>query len=69
MNCNVTINVEATTYNSLLLSIRELEQLERVVGVDMINYSLNGKICLRADSTTTVPANIQVTTFYYVGEE
>ena len=38
--------------------------------VDMINYSLNGEESVfGGDSTTTVPADIQVTTFYYVGEE
>ena len=37
---------------------------------DMIDYSLNGEeSVLGADTTTTVTANIQVTTFYYVGEE
>ena len=66
----LAIAVEAPTYDSLLLFIRELEQLERVVRVDMIDYSLAGEEAVFGeDSTSIVSANIQVTTFYYEGEQ
>ena len=66
----LAISVEAPTYDSLLTFIREVEQLERVVRVDTISYSLNGEEAFfNEESTEIVSASIQVTTFYYEGEE
>ena len=66
----LAIAVEAPTYDSLLLFIRELEQLERVVRVDTISYSLNGEDAeFSEESSEIVSASIQVTTFYYEGED
>lgn len=66
----LAIAVEAPTFDSLLLFIREVEQLERVVRVDMISYNLNGEESeYGEEASSIVSANIQVTTFYYEGEE
>ena len=66
----LAISVEAPTYEALLTFIREVEQLERVIRVDTISYSLNGEDAeFNEESSEIVSASIQVTTFYYVGEE
>ncbi len=66
----LAISVEAPTYDALLKFIREVEQLERVVRVDTISYSLNGEEAeFSEELSPIVSASIQVTTFYYEGEK
>ena len=66
----LAISVEAPTYDALLKFIREVEQLERVVRVDTISYSLNGEEAeFSEELSPIVSASIQVTTFYYEGEQ
>lgn len=66
----LNINVEAPDYESLLRFILEVESLERVVRVDTISYSLpTEQDRLSADFSELVNSTIQVTTFYYEGEQ
>lgn len=62
--------VEAPTYEDLLSFIKEIEKLDRVVRVDTISYSLNGEESVyNPEVSDIVSANIQVTTFYYEGDQ
>lgn len=64
------LQVESPDYESLLQFIKELEKLERVMHIDTISYSLPGEEDLFAEEfTQVVSASIQVTTFYYEGEQ
>ena len=66
----LNITVDTPDYESLLRFIREVESLERVVRVDTISYSLpTEQDRLSADFSELVNATIQVTTFYYEGEQ
>ena len=66
----LNISVEAPNYESLLRFILEVESLERVVRVDTISYTLpTEQDQLSADFSELVNATIQVTTFYYEGEQ
>ena len=66
----LNINVDAPDYESLLRFILEVESLERVVRVDTISYTLpTEQDRLSADFSELVNATIQVTTFYYEGEQ
>ena len=61
-----SIDIESPDAEKLLLFIKEVERLERVMHVDMINYSLPGE----EDEDTegklkTVSVTLQVTTFYF----
>lgn len=66
----LSISVEAKDYDSLLTFIREIEKLERVVRVDTISYTLPGEeATYNPETSKIVTATIQVTTFYYEGEQ
>ena len=66
----LNISVDTPNYDSLLRFIREVESLERVVRVDTISYSLpTEQDRISADFSELVNATIQVTTFYYEGEQ
>ena len=66
----LSISVEAKNYESLLTFIREIEKLERVVRVDTISYSLPGEeSTYNPETSKIVSATIQVTTFYYEGDQ
>ena len=60
------VNVESPNYDKLQQFIKEIEQLERVMHIDKISYSLPGEEHTYAeDASDIVSATIQVTTFYY----
>lgn len=64
-----SLEIESPDYQHLLQFIDELENLERIMHVDSINFTLPGEeVNLRGDVIETVTASIQVTTFYYEGE-
>lgn len=64
-----SIEVESPDYNKLLKFIYELENLDRIMHIDSISYSLPGEeVQFEEDATQSVSATIQVTTFYYEGE-
>lgn len=67
----ITFNLEVVSpnYNQLLQFIDEFEQLERIMHIDSIYYSLPGEeIQFEEAAKQTVFATIQVTTFYYDGK-
>ena len=63
-----SLNVEGPTYQSIEEFIKEIESLERVMHVDTINYSLPGEESVFSEEDEILTASIQVTTFYYEGE-
>lgn len=68
----VTFNLEILSpdYKRLLEFIDELESLERIMHVDAISYSLPGEEAeFEEEDINHVTASIQVTTFYYEGQE
>lgn len=63
------IDVESMNYQYLQQFIKEIEDLDRVMHIDTINYSLPGEENEFAEEPSdVVSASIQVTTFYYEGE-
>ncbi|WP_155590373.1 hypothetical protein [Lysinibacillus cavernae] len=60
------LEVGALDFNSLESFLQEIEQLERVMKTDTIEFKLPGeKDQLEKDADLTLQATIQVTTFYY----
>lgn len=67
----ITFNISVLTkdYDHLKVFIEELENLERIIRVDQIGFSMPGEEQLyELDSEETISAEIQLTTFYYDGE-
>ncbi|QFF99568.1 potassium transporter [Psychrobacillus glaciei] len=67
----ITLNISVLTkdYEHLNSFIKELENLERIVRVDQIKFSVPGEEQqTEMDSEETISAEIQLTTFYYDGE-
>ena len=64
------LDVSSSNYENLQQFIKEIENLERVMHIDTINYSLPGEENEFAEEPTDeVTASIQITTFYYEGEK
>ena len=64
----VTFIIEVTSPNepNLLQFIREVEQIERIMHIDSIDFDLAGEEDqLYEDTSEVVTAEVQVTTFYY----
>ena len=64
----ITFNVDVTSPDEehLIKFIKEMEQIERVMHVDAIDFSLPGEEdAFAEDKTEAVSASVQVTTFYY----
>ena len=64
----ITFNIDITSPNevSLIEFIKEIEQIERVMHVDAIDFSFPGEENMfTEDKTEVVSGNVQVTTFYY----
>ena len=60
------VEVESPDYDQLQQFIREIEGLERVMHIDAIEYALPGEeASLEEEASSSVSANIQVTTFYF----
>lgn len=65
------IEVETRKYENLVKFIKEIENIERVMHIDIIEFELPGEeqeYDIDADETIIL-ATVQVTTFYYEGEE
>lgn len=65
------IEVETRKYENLVNFIKEIENIERVMHIDIIEFELPGEeqeYDIDADETIIL-ATVQVTTFYYEGEE
>ncbi|KGR91256.1 hypothetical protein CD30_07395 [Ureibacillus massiliensis 4400831 = CIP 108448 = CCUG 49529] len=64
-----SLQVESPDYVRLLRFIDEIENLERIMHVDSISFSLPGEeVEFMEEEPNSVSASIQVTTFYYEGE-
>lgn len=60
------IDIESPDDERLQQFIKEIEQLERIMHIDAIEYALPGEeALLEEEASTSVSANIQVTTFYF----
>ena len=60
------IDIESPDDEQLQQFIKEIEQMERVMHIDTIEYSLPGEEdALTEEGSTIVTASIQVTTFYF----
>lgn len=60
------LDIESPDDEQLQQFIKEIEALERVMHIDTIEYSLPGEEdTLMNDTSTSVSASIQVTTFYF----
>ena len=62
------IEVEAAEYENLLSFIKEMENLQRIMHVDAISYSLPGEEAELTEEDEILNASIQITTFYHEGE-
>lgn len=68
----ITFNLEvaAPEHRNLQKFIEEVEKLERVMHIDSVSYSLPGEaVEIMEDSNETLNSSIQLTTFYYEGEQ
>ncbi|RKQ18031.1 potassium transporter [Ureibacillus endophyticus] len=63
------LDVEAPDYNSLLTFIEEIENLERIMHIDALNFELPGEESVIQNEEETVTVSVQVTTFYHEGTE
>ncbi len=60
------VGVESSNYEKLQQFIKEIEEIERVMHIDTIEYALPGEENTYAENASDiVSATIQVTTFYY----
>lgn len=64
-----SFDIVAINQQDLLTFIQEIEQIERVMKIDTVNLTLPGEEeQLQEDAELTYKASIQITTFYYEGE-
>lgn len=64
------IHVVALDFKKLDQFLKEIEQLERVMKIDMIDLTIPGEQdLLSEEADITIQATVQVTTFYYEGEQ
>jgi len=65
-----TFDIGALTFDAMVTFLKEVEKLERVMKIDTINMTIPGeqeKLDKEADNT--IKATVQITTFYYEGQE
>jgi len=65
-----TFDIGALTFDSMVTFLKEVEKLERVMKMDTIHMTIPGeqeKLDKEADNT--IKATVQITTFYYEGQE
>ncbi len=65
-----TFDIGALTFDAMVTFLKEVEKLERVMKIDTINMTIPGeqeKLDKEADHT--IKATVQITTFYYEGQE
>ena len=64
------INVASPDAQHLIGFIKEIEKIERIMHIDIIDFTLPGEENEFAeDPEDSIESTIQVTTFYYEGEE
>lgn len=65
-----TIDVVALDNNAMVEFIKEIEKIDRVMKIDAIDFTLTGEEeKFQEDADTTLQSTIQVTTFYYEGQQ
>lgn len=65
-----TFDIGALTFDSMVTFLKEVEKLERVMKIDTINMTIPGeKEKLDKEADHTIQATVQITTFYYEGQE
>lgn len=65
-----SVNVVALDFRTLEQFLKEIEQLERVMKIDTINLTIPGEQdLLQKEADVTIKATVQVTTFFYEGEQ
>lgn len=66
----LSVSVLSPNFETLQEFIKEFERMDRVVKVDTFNFALPGEEdFISADPNYEVSSTIQITTFYYVGEQ
>ena len=64
------IEVVALDNKAMVEFIKEIENIDRVMKIDAIDFTLTGEETkFQEDADTTLKATIQVTTFYYEGQQ
>lgn len=64
------IEVVALDNKAMVEFIKEIENIDRVMKIDAIDFTLTGEEAkFQEDADTTLKATIQVTTFYYEGQQ
>lgn len=64
------IEVVALDNKAMVEFIKEIEKIDRVMKIDAIDFTLTGEETkFQEDADTTLKATIQVTTFYYEGQQ
>ncbi|MNH36832.1 hypothetical protein D3C79_976660 [compost metagenome] len=65
-----TFDIGALTFDSMVTFLKEVEKLERVMKIDTINLTIPGEQeKLDKEADTIIKATVQITTFYYEGQE
>ncbi|MGG2109982.1 hypothetical protein ABFY60_05635 [Lysinibacillus pakistanensis] len=65
-----TFDIGALTFDAMVTFLKEVEKLERVMKIDTIKMSLPGeKEKLDKEADTIIKSTVQITTFYYEGQE
>ncbi|MEB2278401.1 potassium transporter [Lysinibacillus xylanilyticus] len=64
------IEVVALDNKAMVEFIKEIEKIDRVMKIDAIDFTLTGEETkFQEDADTTLKATVQVTTFYYEGQQ
>jgi Tfp pilus assembly protein PilO len=65
-----SIDVVAIDTKAMLEFLKEIEKIERVMKIDTLDITLTGEeVLFEEDADSSIKATIQVTTFYYEGEQ
>ncbi|MGE7092987.1 potassium transporter [Lysinibacillus sp. NPDC048646] len=65
-----SIDVAAIDAKAMLEFLKEIEKIERVMKIDALDFSLTGEEeKFQEDADSTITATVQVTTFYYEGQQ
>jgi len=65
-----SIDVIAIDTKTMLEFLKEIEKIERVMKIDTLDITLTGEeVVFEEDADSSIKATVQVTTFYYEGEQ
>lgn len=64
------VDVDALDNKAMVEFIKEIEKIDRVMKIDAIDFTSTGEeVKIQKDVDTTLKSTIQVTTFYYEGQQ